>query len=238
MKKLTKRLIDATLIPFVAYISREVSLRFTRPPHGVVSETLRRAIADSADYADSRMEQALCFSGEIKALWRHAFASGVTSGLIVEFGVWRGQSISFFASLTKEIVYGFDSFEGLREDWKGRDSRPKASFNLGGAPPTVPANVKLVKGWFDETLPSFLREHPEPFSFVHIDCDTYEAASTVLNMAGDRFRKGTVIIFDEYFGYRGWRKGEFKAWEQFVASRGISYEYLAFGNEAVSLVVT
>ena len=45
-------------------------------------------------------------------------------------------------------------------------------------------------------------------------------------------------MFDEYFGYRGWRMGEFKAWQQFVAARGLSYECLAFRDHAVSLVVT
>ena len=57
-------------------------------------------------------------------------------------------------------------------------------------------------------------------------------------MASDRFQKGTVIVFDEYFGYRGWREGEFKAWQEFVAARGLRYEYLAFSDYAVSLIVT
>lgn len=202
----------------------------------VVRETLRRAVADSADYADSHMPQVLCFS-ELEALWRHAFAARAADGLIVEFGVWRGRSISYFASLTRQTVYGFDSFEGLREDWKGWEN-PKGAFSLGGRLPAVPANVTLIKGWFDETLPPFLREHlDEPLSFAHIDCDTYEAAVIVLNAVQDRIRKGTVIIFDEYFGYRGWRIGEFKAWQQFVAAHGISYEYLGFSENAVSLLV-
>jgi Methyltransferase domain len=232
MKKLATRLVDATLIPLFGYILR----RLTVSPNSVVCETIRRAVADSADYADSHMPQALCFSN-IEALWRHAFAARAEGGLVVEFGVWRGRSISFFASLTKEMIYGFDSFEGLREDWKGWEL-PKGMFNLGGVPPTVPANVTLIKGWFDETLQSFLREHPEPFSFVHIDCDTYEASSIVLSTAHEHFRKGTVVVFDEYFGYRGWRTGEFKAWQQFVAARGVSYEYLAFHDQIVSLIVT
>ena len=234
MKELIKRLADVTLTPLVRHILRQVTV--TVSPPTVVDETIRRAVADSADYADSRMPQALCLS-DIRALWRHAFAARVAGGLIVEFGVWRGQSISFLASLTKEIIYGFDSFEGLAEDWKGWDLS-KGSFSLGGVPPPVPTNVTLIKGWFDETLPSFLRKHPEPFSFVHIDCDTFEAASFVLNGSADRIRKGTVFVFDEYFGYRGWRMGEFKAWQQFVAARGLSYEYLAIHNKAVSLVVT
>jgi hypothetical protein len=233
MKKLAKRFVDATLVSLVAYISLKIC-NITQST--VVRETRRRAIADSTDYADSHMPQALCFSN-LKELWRHAFAARATGGLIVEFGVWRGQSISFFASLTKETIYGFDSFEGLREDWKGWENT-KGTFSLGGVLPQVPANVTLIKGWFNDTLPSFLHQHPESFSFVHIDCDTYEAAASVFDTAGSCFRKGTVIVFDEYFGYRGWRIGEFKAWQEFIAKRGLSYKYLGFGNEAVSLVVT
>ena len=48
----------------------------------------------------------------------------------------------------------------------------------------------------------------------------------------------TVHGFDEYFGYRGWKIGEFKAWQEFVEARGISYEYLAFSLQAVSLRIT
>lgn len=234
MKKLVKRLIDASIVPFLRYIWWQIAL--PQPPHTVVRETNRRAIGDSADYADSNMPRALGFSN-IEPLWRHAFAARVANGLCVEYGVWRGRSINFFASQTKEMIYGFDSFEGLQEDWHGW-AFPKGTFNLDGVLPPVPANVTLIKGWFDKTLPAFLREHPEPFSFIHIDCDTYEATSIVLNAAQDRFQKGTVVVFDEYFGYRGWRMGEFKAWQEFVAARGLSYEYLAFHHEAVSLVVT
>ena len=148
MKKLIKRIVDATLIPLVAYILRQTTVS----PATVVRETIRRAVADFADYADSRMSHALCFSN-VEALWRDAFAARGASGLVVEFGVWRGQSISFFASLTKEMIYGFDSFEGLREDWKGWEL-PKGTFDLGGVLPPVPSNVTLIKGWFDETLPA------------------------------------------------------------------------------------
>lgn len=236
MKQLTKRFVDATLIRLIAYISQRVTLRIAGSPPGVFSETNRRAVANSTDYADSHMSHALGFSDR-RHLFDHAFAARNASGLVVEFGVFRGGSISYFASLTNERIYGFDSFEGLREDWKG-SNLPKGMFGLGGVPPPVPSNVTLIKGWFDKTLPSFLNEHPEPFSFVHVDCDTYEATSIVLNMAGDRFRKDTVVVFDEYFGYRGWRMGEYKAWQEFIAARGFHYEYLAFDDQAVTLVVT
>jgi predicted O-methyltransferase YrrM len=238
MKKLAKRLVDATLVPLIEYVlSRpRVPQNSLLQSTSVVDEVLRRAIADSADYADSHMQEALCIRGK-EALWRHAFAARSPGGLIVEFGVFHGQSIRFLASLTSETIYGFDSFESLREDWKGW-AAAKGTFDMGGIPPPVPVNVSLIKGWFDETLPPFLREHAEPLSFVHIDSDTYEAASVILGAAADRFRSGTVIIFDEYFGYRGWRAGESKAWQEFVSARRIRYRYLAFHEQAVALMVT
>jgi hypothetical protein len=114
----------------------------------------------------------------------------------------------------------------------------RGAFKLKGALPAVLANVKLIKGWFDQSLPAFLLDHPEPFSFVHIDCDTYEATSVILQLAGDRFRKGTVVVFDEYFGYRNWRMGEFKAWQEFTTTRSLNYEFLCFSDMAVSLIIT
>jgi hypothetical protein len=244
MKKLIKRLVDVTIVPLVEYTLTRVRVSHdsavsdsAASRHSVSNEVLRRAIADSADYADSHMREALCVRGSKDELWRHAFARRAAGGLIVEFGVFRGESIRFFASLTEEVIYGFDSFEGLREDWKGWAAR-KGTFDMKGAVPPVPANVALVKGWFEETLPGFLREHREPFSFVHVDCDTYEATSTIFALAMDRFLPGTVVVFDEYFGYRGWREGEWKAWREFASSRGINYRYLAFHDQAVALLLT
>lgn len=244
MKRLAKRVVDSTLVPLIEYVLARVRIPQDSvfsdclvSQYSVVNEVLRRAVADSADYADSHMQDALCIRGEKGSLWRHAFAARAPGGLIVEFGVFRGRSIRFFASLTDETIYGFDSFEGLRENWTGW-AAPKGTFDMGGAAPPVPTNVTLVKGWFDASLPPFLREHREPFSFVHIDSDTYEAASTILSAAADRFRPGTVVLFDEYFGYRGWRAGESKAWREFVAARGFTYRYLAFHDQAVALVVT
>jgi hypothetical protein len=65
----------------------------------------------------------------------------------LEFGVYRGTSINFFASRLNGVLYGFDSFEGLNESMPGTNAI-KGTFNLGGDMPTVLSNVKLIKGWF------------------------------------------------------------------------------------------
>ena len=103
--------------------------------------------------------------------------------------------------------------------------------------PAVHGNVTLIKGWFDQTLPPFLAAHPDPVSFLHIDCDTYSSTKTILDMLFPRLRVGTVILFDEYFGYRGWRHEEWKAWQEYVSTKNISYEYIAYSNAQVGLLV-
>ena len=239
MKKVARAIVDRTVVPLLAYLRYRVPadrrVLIERP--GVVTLTWQRAVAESADYAEQCMPNALCFAN-IDEVWKYAYDSRALAGLIVEFGVWTGRSINYFASLAgRERVYGFDSFEGLQEDWRGW-SFAKGHFSLAGEPPKVSPNVTLVKGWFDQTLPEFLTTHRDPFSFVHIDCDTYEGASTVFRLAADRFVPGTVVLFDEYFGYRGWKLGEFKAWQEFVQRQQMAYDYLAFSDQACLVKVT
>ena len=113
----------------------------------------------------------------------------------------------------------------------------KGGFDLKGELPPVANNVQLHKGWFDASLPPFLAGNAEDFAFLHIDSDTYEAAKSIFDVAGDHIKPGTVIVFDEYFGYRGWKIGEFKAWQEFTAQRNLSYEYLSFCQQEVGLIV-
>ncbi len=207
------------------------------PETTVLRELERTTAEECAEYARARMQTALQFERK-KDLWDHALSKRPIRDLAAEFGVWNGQSINYLAAkLAPSLIYGFDSFEGLREDWSGW-KETKGTFSLEGRPPVVASNVRLVKGWFDETVPKFLVENTEPFSFVHIDCDTYESSSTVLDLIGPRLEIGTILVFDEYFGYRGWRLGEFKAWKEFIQRREITYEYMAFSLQAVSLRIT
>jgi len=147
------------------------------------------------------------------------------AGLVLEFGVFSGHSIGLIASARPDqTVYGFDSFEGLPEYWRpGFDT---GTFKTEGLP-AVPANVTLVPGWFDRSLPAFLDAHPgQPVSFLHIDCDLYSSTQTVLAQLKDRIIAGTVIVFDEYLNYPGWQHHEHKAFSEFIASTGRAYEWI------------
>jgi hypothetical protein len=229
-KSVAKAILDATLVPIARYTSSRIE------GTSLFREIQRKTSVECAEYVLARMQSALQFEKR-EALWDHALTKAANNGLIAEFGVWNGESINHIAARNKaSTVYGFDSFEGLQEDWAGWDLQ-KGHFNRGGRMPKVEPNVRLVKGWFDKTIPEFLSASADPFAFVHVDSDTFEAASTVLRLIGGRLRAGTVLVFDEYFGYRGWRIGEYKAWQEFVAERSVEYRYLAFSPQAVSVII-
>ena len=145
-------------------------------------------------------------------------------GMILEFGVATGRTLNHFARILPfKTIYGFDGFEGLPEDWT---SRMRKGFFARTNLPTVRNNCKLVVGWFIETLPGFVQEHTSPIALLHIDCDLYSSAVTVLNALKNQIVPGTVIIFDEYMNYPGWQLDEFKAWQEHVQAFGVRYEYI------------
>jgi hypothetical protein len=151
------------------------------------------------------------------------------AGLWLEFGVFRGESINFLASRFDEHFYGFDSFEGLPKSWG--IEHPEGAFSLGGALPDVLPNVTLVRGWFDRTLPAFLREHPgEQVSFLHVDSDLYESARIVLEGLSDRIHPGTIIVFDEFCGASP--NDEARAFREYLRSSHSKFEYLGSALEA------
>ena len=125
-------------------------------------------------------------------------------GLNVELGVYNGVTIGCLATARPELEFhGFDSFEGLPEDWDmGQKSVKKEAFDRKGELPEVPENVKLYKGWFNETLPPFLTEALSPISFLHVDCDIYSSTDYSLNLLNDRIVPGTIIRFDELSCWR------------------------------------
>jgi len=145
--------------------------------------------------------------------------------LWLEFGVYNGTTINFISQFTSGTVYGFDSFYGCPVEWRGREG----AFNRDGIPPEVNDNVKLVVGWFNDTLEDFLAEHEgETISFLHIDCDVYISTKYVLDKVKDYLKPGSIVVFDEllfYLGYDG-DNGELRALYEFVKENDIQYEWI------------
>jgi hypothetical protein len=198
----------------------------------------RRELERSADYIEKNMPNTTHFTSGMKyALYSFVPTKVTLDGHIAEFGVWEGQSINQLAVFfDPKIIWGFDSFLGLEEDFSIDCLR--GAFNLRGVPPKVRRNVSLVEGSFSESLPIWLKKNPGVFSFINIDCDTYQSTKTVLNLLGpERIVSGTVVLFDEYLGFPGWEKHEFKAWKEYCDKNKIEYEYIALCGYQVLIKV-
>ncbi len=205
----------------------------TRGGGGDVLEAAHvRAALDSAAYYEEHMLTARAFASDLDLL-SHAARIAPKDGLVLEFGVATGRTINHLAkTLPGRPIYGFDTFDGLPEDW--RTGFHKGAF--AGAVPDVAPSVTLVQGLFADTLPLFLAKRTEPVALLHVDCDLYSSTATVLTHIRDRLQPGSVVVFDEYFNYPGWRHHEFRAWQEF----GAAYRYEAFvpSHQQVCAVVT
>jgi predicted O-methyltransferase YrrM len=159
----------------------------------------------------------------------HALSLDRPEGLVLELGVYTGSSIAKIASANPDAtVYGFDSFEGLPESWGRPDANyDQGVFSLQKKLPRVPANVRLIAGWFDETLPKFASEHAgETISFLHIDCDIYSSTRCVFEHLGPMLRSGSIIVFDELLNYPTFEKHEIKAFFEWLSATDRRVDWL------------
>ena len=158
-----------------------------------------------------RMEYEFCMSN-IK----------LNKGYFLEFGVFNGKSINILSKLRKDnIFHGFDTFEGLPEEWDmGNKIIPKGYFKLDKLP-NVNNNVILYKGLFEDTIPEWKKKFKDPISFINIDCDLYNSTKTVLESLNSQIIKNTIIRFDDLLPsylnpYPNWINGEWKALSEWV----------------------
>lgn len=144
-------------------------------------------------------------------------------GYWFEFGVFQGSTINKLSLLCNKI-YGFDSFEGLPEDWL--PDHPKGTFRVSELP-IVPNNVELVVGLFEESIPKFLNEHSVDFiSFINIDCDLYSSTKTIFKHLGPLIKKNTYIYFDEF--YTGLTsQEEIHAFSEFIDEYDHKFKFIA-----------
>lgn len=155
------------------------------------------------------------------------YAASCSTGLALEFGVASGRTLKMIAQNLP--VVGFDSFEGLPEDW--REEFPKGAFACDV--PNVPG-AEIVVGWFDVSVPKWIAENKdrlEDLSLVHIDCDLYSSTKTVLNNLRPYLKSGVLVVFDEYHGYPGAEYHEELAWKEFTSQNGIKWEVVGTGPE-------
>lgn len=202
-------------------------------PNSIKDEIFRMATLESARFAAANMSDVRGQATPFEVL-AQCLDEVAVEGLYLEFGVYSGTTINFIASRVETAVHGFDSFEGLPEQW---GNVPAGKFTRHGDLPPVRENVSLHVGWFDQTLPGFLEAHPGNASFIHIDSDLYSSAKTVLDLLRPRIVPGTVIVFDEFFNYPGWQEHECKAFQEFISTSGLAFKYISYASRGFSVGV-
>jgi O-methyltransferase len=140
-------------------------------------------------------------------------------GDMIETGIWRGgtgiftRAVLAARGVTDRVVWLADSFEGLPPP--DADSYPVDTDSmlheidsLGVSMEEVESHfrryglldvqVRLVKGWFRDTLPS-LKNHT--WSLIRLDGDLYESTMDGLQNLYQGLSKGGYVIVDDYYAY-------------------------------------
>jgi len=110
----------------------------------------------------------------------------------------------------------FDSFQGLpeptgvdslsRDFAEGKFANSKENFEKHITSKGVPLDrVRTVPGWFAETLneETIKKYELKHVAIVHIDSDLYESAKLALGFITPLLVDGTVIIFDDWYHFKG-----------------------------------
>jgi hypothetical protein len=178
----------------------------------------------------------------------HALSKVNLSGHVMEFGVYRGTTLKIISDhFPNQTVWGFDSFEGLPEPWfmqslQSGPRHPAGRFALDQQELSLVVdqfanrNVKLIPGWFNQSIVPWLNNNPGVISFLHIDCDLYSSTLDILNLLNDRIVPGTVIVFDEmypwndYDQYDLWEQGEFRALGEWIVVHHREFQPLYRSN--------
>lgn len=148
-----------------------------------------------------------------------------THGVIMEFGVRWGQNMALFTTFrniyepynqSRKIV-GFDTFEGFpcisAEDGEAEAAKigalsvtPKYERYLEEvlsaheklAPRSHIKKHELVKGDVIETLPAYLKEHPETIiSLAYFDLDLYGPTKKCLRLIRPYLARNSIVGFDQ-----------------------------------------
>jgi hypothetical protein len=118
--------------------------------------------------------------------------------LYLEFGVAKGTSMRYWSQLLSSpacVFHGFDTFEGLPEEWRLGD---KGAYSANGSVPEIAdSRVKFFRGMFQDTLPRYAVPDHEVL-IINIDCDLYSSTRFVLHFLAESIRPGTFIYFDEF----------------------------------------
>ncbi len=173
-----------------------------------------------------------------KELWRYTVSLVNDPRLCwCEFGVGEGESLDWFAlhKPKENVLFGFDSFQGLPEPWM---CHPVGQWKAQAYVPNR-NDIVIVPGMLEESLErdAVIQHLGGQIGLLHIDCDLYSSTKTVFTKLRRLIGSGTVIIFDEFYGYCGWEQCEAKAFNEFVMENQVRFEYIARSDFQIAVQI-
>jgi predicted O-methyltransferase YrrM len=155
-------------------------------------------------------------------------------GHIVEFGVYQGRSTR---TIRDELwisrlwdrrqrgkrIYACDSFRGLPTAY---ENLPAGNF---ATPVPKLAGVRIVEGFFEDSLTPQLAREVGKVSLAHFDADLESSTGRALDWLTPLLQPGSVLVFDEFLGEE---PGEERAFLEWSRRTGVRTAMLAmFGRE-------
>jgi hypothetical protein len=216
--------------------------RYSKTNSNVYETMERMSIMSSAEFALQNFQNAI-YSQSRENMWKFIksffLKNGISveDGLILEFGVWKGRSLRHLAKIfPNNVIFGFDSFQGLADDWYGTDKSRNHFSTSGNFPKRLPKNTELIVGLFSDSLPKFIKGDMK-ISLIHLDADTYESTKYVLDELNTLISSNTILIFDEYFGYPNWENHEHRAFKEFCVEYKKEFRYLSYAHQSVAVII-
>lgn len=119
--------------------------------------------------------------------------------IYLEFGVSQGNSFRWWTNMNRHAqseFYGFDTFEGLPEDWGTYDKGAMAA----PIPDLDDDRCHFIKGLFQDTLVDFVKNHPlqGKRKVIHLDADLFSSTIFVLTTLARELQPGDILLFDEF----------------------------------------
>ncbi len=161
-------------------------------------------------------------------LYEHILKTKQLDGEIsyLEFGVSGGFSFDWWLKANtnpNSSFAGFDTFEGLPEDWGGF-SQGAMSANV---PETNDKRAKFYKGLFQDTVPGFVKElDPVRRKVILMDADLFSSTLYVLTSLAPFLKKGDIILFDQF----NVPMHEFLAFQIFTSSFYLKFDLIGAAN--------
>tara|TARA_Y100000816_G_C26046502_1_gene548400 strand:- start:267 stop:914 length:648 start_codon:yes stop_codon:yes gene_type:complete len=171
---------------------------------------------------------------QINKIWHNIKLDQIT-GDYIEFGIYKGKSIYHSFKVAKKLdiqknilFWGLDSFEGFpvenhnfykNDNFKTSYTKTKNQFKKF-------KEIKVIKGFFKESLRTQELVNIKNISFAFIDCDIFESTIDIFDYLKPRLTNGSFIMIDDYTSID--RNGNSIA-KSFKASFKIDDEIFIFG---------